>query len=267
MEELANKGLMEEYKEQKKQLDRLIALLGFLYLMYSKEDGLYMTISEKNREMRKIEKELKEIYKHLSHYEVHNIYNILNKSYKETYYRVAHLLDSGIVGGIKYKSLNQKAIDGLIKNHEIEELTYSDRVWKNNDLLIGKLHEDFGQVIYDKKDVRVATEDIKDIFNSSAYQSKRLMHDQLSRILTSAMLTMYEDTEIVEKVIWMSVLDENTCSDCDILDGTIFDIDESFEEPPLHVWCRCTLAPYIEYSPIRNILFEDWLEEKNINVD
>lgn len=54
----------------------------------------------------------------------------------------------------------------------------------------------------------------------------------------------------VEKVEWIAGYDDHTCDDCLALDGKIFDIDD-IPECPLHVNCRCTLAPVIlrDYSP------------------
>ncbi len=54
----------------------------------------------------------------------------------------------------------------------------------------------------------------------------------------------------IEKVEWIAGYDEHTCDECLALDGKIFDIDD-IPDCPLHVNCRCTLAPVVikDYTP------------------
>jgi SPP1 gp7 family putative phage head morphogenesis protein len=85
-------------------------------------------------------------------------------------------------------------------------------------------------------------------------------------------LEAYRQSGVVEKLIWISYLDERCCSWCEDMDGTIVGIDEGFfdlgdeytiadekgkdrtmhldyeavETPPLHPDCRCSLGPYLE---------------------
>lgn len=43
---------------------------------------------------------------------------------------------------------------------------------------------------------------------------------------------------------WSSILDDNTCEDCEALDGEIFASDE-VPDFPQHAGCRCDLIPDI----------------------
>lgn len=272
MEELANKGLIKEYQLQKEKRDRLIALLGFLLLMYSDDNFIInMTKAEKTREMRKLEQLLRKIHQELSEYESRNMYNTLQKAYKDTYYRVAHLLDTSSIAGVKYsKIIRDSYIDEIIKGHKIDNLNCIDRVQKNNQWLIDKIYNTVGKAVYDNKDIKVVKDNIKDIFDSKAYMSKRLTHDQLSRIATNAMMAMYIDSEIIQKVVWVSVLEENTCSECEMLHGTVYDVDNVEEEPPLHANCKCMLLPWeteVKFIKKKVITYEDWLEEEDIYID
>lgn len=54
----------------------------------------------------------------------------------------------------------------------------------------------------------------------------------------------------VEKVEWVAGYDDHTCEECLALDGQVFDID-NIPDCPLHVNCRCTLAPVVRkgYTP------------------
>jgi len=50
----------------------------------------------------------------------------------------------------------------------------------------------------------------------------------------------------IEKVEWFASYTENTCDACSDLDGQVFNINESWERPPLHPRCMCTIAPVLE---------------------
>jgi len=54
----------------------------------------------------------------------------------------------------------------------------------------------------------------------------------------------------VQKVEWIACGDDHVCPECDDLDGKIFDI-EVVPPCPLHVGCRCTVAPVVgtDYEP------------------
>lgn len=46
----------------------------------------------------------------------------------------------------------------------------------------------------------------------------------------------------VEEVVWIAEMDDRTCSECELLNGQVFDIDNVPERP--HQGCRCEIEPY-----------------------
>ncbi len=280
MEQAANKKNMKLYKEYKKQLDKLRAKVGTIYMQYDYDDenGFDMTQFQKNKVMKEIENELVDIHKWLTPFEVMMVYEILNESYKNTYYRTAYTIDKGVNIGINYKLLRQEFIDSYI-NYRIDGMTYSDRIWKNKDWMINKLYESLGQAIYDGKDVRKLAKEMSDIFGSSAYQSQRLINTELARVVTQATEEIYKDSGVVDKVQWCATLElDRTCEDCQNLDGKIFDLSDIYKpEIPLHVSCRCTWIPVIDdWNPkirrdqdvkenINYTDFKSWSKSKNID--
>lgn len=48
----------------------------------------------------------------------------------------------------------------------------------------------------------------------------------------------------IDKVMWVTQKDNRVCTDCDDLDGQIFQIDQV--PPPQHIHCRCYIKPVIE---------------------
>lgn len=54
----------------------------------------------------------------------------------------------------------------------------------------------------------------------------------------------------VTEVEWRSVMDERVCIDCDSRDGQRFPINDPKVTPPLHVRCRCWIAPVVAGKPL-----------------
>jgi SPP1 gp7 family putative phage head morphogenesis protein len=48
----------------------------------------------------------------------------------------------------------------------------------------------------------------------------------------------------VTKWKWLTAYDDRTCEQCASLDGKIFKMGAP--QPPLHVNCRCSVAPYLD---------------------
>lgn len=59
------------------------------------------------------------------------------------------------------------------------------------------------------------------------------LEDSIARVV-------YEDTK-VKKVMWVAEQDHKTCSDCNELDGQIFELNNA--PPKQHYNCRCYLIP------------------------
>lgn len=57
---------------------------------------------------------------------------------------------------------------------------------------------------------------------------------------------MLVNSDVIERVIWVSVLDGGTTEYCEDHDGNIYDVDEG-PRPPAHWGCRSHVEPYTGY--------------------
>jgi SPP1 gp7 family putative phage head morphogenesis protein len=75
-----------------------------------------------------------------------------------------------------------------------------------------------------------------------------------------------ENSDIIDRVLWVSTLDSSTCPVCADLDGEIFAVGEG-PRPPIHLNCRCTTSPVLvgEKAPAR-ITFHAWLAKQKPKV-
>ncbi|WP_313757272.1 minor capsid protein [Tissierella sp.] len=275
LEKTSNKEVRKILIEQKKYLERLRREIGSMYMEYGEE--LHMSSIEKFNTRRKFENELKDMYKGLSPLEVGIVGSILYGAYKESYYKTSYTIDKGLSIGINYKILRKEFIDTVV-NADFQGQNFSSRIWKNKEWLVNKLYGTIGKGIYEGYSVDKMSKEIKDIFGSSAYQSKRLVNSELARVVTNASEEIYRNSEVVQKVIWIATLDKKTNPEDGALDGGIWDLEDiSRPKPPLHPNCRCAIAPYLpDWSPTtrrdnitkENIPYQnysDWAKSKGIS--
>jgi hypothetical protein len=98
-EEYADSEMKPVYTQQKKALDTLHTFVGALYISYAKDGLLKMTDAQKASTMASIKTMLKTMGKDLGDAEVAKVTDILGKTYEDSYYKNAYLLNGG--GGKK----------------------------------------------------------------------------------------------------------------------------------------------------------------------
>lgn len=87
------------YQQQKKALDTLHTFVGALYISYAKDGLLKMTEAQKSSVKANIKVMLKDMGKELGDAEISKVTDILGKTYEDSYYKNAYLLNGG--GGKK----------------------------------------------------------------------------------------------------------------------------------------------------------------------
>lgn len=194
---------------------------------------------------------------------------LMEDCYTSTAVKTATVL--GLKG--KYDLVRREMIDRAI-NTIIDGKNFSSRIWDNTNDLANRIYNDVLECIKTGKRPNAIAKKIKDDFGSSAYQAKRLVNTELARVVSDAQLDIYRSSGIVQKVMWTATLEENTCEDCDGLDGQYFDIDK-VPKIPLHPNCRCCYVPVVDdWKPKKRAdnetktavnyqTFDEWRNSKN----
>ncbi|MBZ9688394.1 minor capsid protein [Clostridium estertheticum] len=91
------------------------------------------------------------------------------------------------------------------------------------------------------KSIEVINKAIDKDFKDGVNVSNRLIDNEVSRIFNMALIEVYKEMG-VERVMYNSVLDINTCSECASNHGEVFNIDDAIDLP-LHVRCNCFYSP------------------------
>ena len=173
---------------------------------------------------------------------------ILNQ-YQDSYYRTAYEIQKGVGVAFNMSSLNLDVINTLInKPWTTDNLTFSDRIWKNKKALIDILQKDLTRSIILGEDNTKIIKKVDDVFHIGKNKAARLVMTESAFFSENARKKCFDDLD-VKKYILVATLDSRTSEICQELDGKICNEDEfkvGETAPPFHPWCRTTTAPYVE---------------------
>lgn len=272
-ETVVSNAMKGVYKGQKAELKVLSDLLSKLYAEYG-VDGL-LKLSDTRIKVIGIKSLLTKMGKRLGEDEIKKVTSILGETYKNTYYKNAFVMDSGLKTDIKFDILKKEFIDAAV-NAKYKGTFFSDRIWTEKANMIDKLQSSLVEAMQGKTYLDKIAQDIRKTFNVSAYESQRLVNTENARVQTQASYDIGISSG-VDQVMWSSTLDGKTADEDASLDGKVWGINEDHPEPPLHPSCRCCLinVPYEGWTPtqrrdnethelIPNQTYAEWKADKNI---
>ena len=275
-EDFANQQMQTVDKNQKYHLDELHTFLGLLYIKYAIDGLLTLSKAVKVSVMAEINSKLKAMGKDLGETEVNKVTEILKKSYSDVYYKNAFVMDKSFDVNLKFNVLNDKLVNAAVNTKFNGEL-FSDRIWQNKADMIDKLHKSLVEITKGDTTIDKAGSMIQKTFNVSAYESKRLMVTELTRVQSQAGLDIGRSTGI-KKVLFSATLDNKTSEFCKEHDGKIYNIDDDNKpEIPAHPNCRsCYInIPCDRWSPAKRLDnstkeiidykdYDQWLKDRSI---
>lgn len=133
-------------------------------------------------------------------------------------------------------NIDYKDVRKMIENN-FKGKHFSDRVWDNEEEVAKRLHKLTHDFLDGKVNVNQIKRDLEKIFNADAYNARRLVETEVSRVHDEAFKRLCKETD-VKKVKRNAILDTGTCSDCAEDDGNIYELDKT-PKLPVHPCCRC----------------------------
>jgi len=267
---LSEKEHREVLKLYKRHRDNIKQLIAELFMRYGNDGKVNVS------DIPKIERQIQEEIRNIAVSEVAIVTSILATICALAYYRTAYQIEKSIGVAISFSLLRKEVIDEIV-NFNWSGIPFSERIWDNTNALVKALRTELYLGIQQGESIDKIAKRIDKQFNSKAFQSKRLILTELSRVVSSAQEKIYRDSGVVQKVQWVATLEGNTCEQCARLDGKQFDIDdETKPSPPRHPNCRCCLIPIIEgYTPtkrkdnetkqvIEYQSYDEWAKSKGI---
>ena len=228
------------------------------YIKYGKENGIDLIwrkelenasakvhISKLNGLMLQIKEQVEKLYT----LQEEDTSKFIIDSYRDTYYTTAYELQKGYNVGFNINVIDDILIKKLIaKPWAADNMTFSDRIWKNKKELIHILENDLTQSIIKGEAPDQVIEKIAKTFKTSRSKAGRLVMTESAFFSSAARKDCFNDLW-VQKYEIVATLDSHTSDICRELDGKVFDMKDyepGVTAPPFHVWCRSTTAPWFE---------------------
>lgn len=224
----ADEELNSTYRQKKESRDELLQAIGMILLTYTIVNNV-MSLSKSD-----YDKEYILLYKLIKRLTRGDIKQIQDNTTK--------ILESTVKSTFNFYSYNYdlKDVEKII-NQNFKGKHFSSRVWDNEQEVAKKLTKQCQDFLRGKINVNQIEKVIKETYNTSAYNSKRLVETEVSRCHIGAFERFCKETG-VKKVIRNAILDNRTCTDCAEHDGEIYDIGKIPEIP--HPLCRCFYEIY-----------------------
>lgn len=176
-----------------------------------------------------------------------HIMNVAGKSaVKFSFSKTVYDTSIGVNTDLSFATLDERTIDLILKEKWLGS-NYSERVWKNTDLLAKNLQNILTKAVMTGASYSRTTMELRDKMGSSWSAAERLVRTEMNHFHNQAELQAYEEMG-VEQYVFVATLDNRTSQICQELDGKKFKLSEAKEGvnyPPMHPYCRSTVRAFI----------------------
>ncbi|MDF1496332.1 minor capsid protein [Caproiciproducens sp. CPB-2] len=248
----AKKPKQELLRAYKKALDDIQNEIAGIVQRYEVDGVINISSKQRYSELMSLKDKLVKQANNLGSFNVKQTSDLLPDIYSESYYRTAYVIDKGITANIDFSILRPEMIEAAI-NTPIDKMTFSDRIWNNQKALTNRIYNDVRKALVSGKSPEKLARQIKKDYGVTAYQASRLINTETARAMSMAQDQIYNDSDVVQRVMWDATLEGNTCEVCASLDGQYFPKD-NHPDNPRHPMCRCCIIPVIEgWKPTRKL--------------
>lgn len=146
--------------------------------------------------------------------------------------------------GKAIQTLNNREIENILQM-EWSGANYSERLWRNNDLLANKLKDEMVKAAINGNNPRVTAKNLRKVFGGTRFNTERLVRTESTYVANATTAKRYEEMG-VEEYEFMAVLDRRTSTICRELNGETFklkDFQPGTNAPAMHPNCRSTIVP------------------------
>ncbi|MGN9161227.1 minor capsid protein [Clostridium sulfidigenes] len=220
----AEEQTKEVYREQKKNKDELLQEIALIMLTYTVLEGVMaLNIKQRNKELIRLNEVIKKATIGQATLQEKTIFNILTNITGKTFNFYSY--NKGLEDV-------RKIIEANFKGKH-----FSTRVWDNEREVAKHLKKQVENFLNGKVNVNQIKKDIEEIYNTNAYNAKRLVETEVNRCSSNAFDRLCKETG-VKRVRYNATLDSRTCPKCSQHHDKPFDFDEKIELPQ-HALCRC----------------------------
>lgn len=185
--------------------------------------------------------------------ELDSVDSMVRNIYQDSYYHTCFEVQKGFNIGWEIGQIDDRKLQKVIsKPWTTDGMTFSDRVWKSKNQMIGELHQQLTRTIIQGKApdeaIKHMTKYLNDRTKNAKYQAGRLVMTEQAFFSSAAQKEAFAELDVEEFEI-VATLDSHTSEICQEMDGKHFpmkDFEPGVTAPPFHVFCRSTTVPYFE---------------------
>ena len=229
-----NRALLEMYQDASR------AISDELYALTEKMQTATPSLSDMHKHNRlnglrnKMESIIRDLGENVENFGKENMF----EGFKDTYSNVMVQL-----GKLEFDEVPKKVMEEML-NRPWQGGTFSERLWKNTQVLASNLNEILVNGLTQGKTVTEMAIQLSNMMNTGFNISHRLIRTETMHYLNESAFKGYEDAGCEEVELWAAE-DERTCEICGAKHGTKYKIKD---RPilPLHANCRCTYLPVVD---------------------
>lgn len=176
---------------------------------------------------------------------------------------------SSLSVGNAIKTLNEREIESILQM-EWSGASYSQRIWRDNDVLANKLKDELVKAAINGTNPRVTAKKLRDVFGGTKPNTERLVRTESTYVANASTAKRY-DTMGVKEYEFVAVMDNRTSSICREMNGQTFPLSEFMpgtNAPAMHPNCRSTIVPaasdltkynkYLDSDTVDDLPDMDW---------
>lgn len=161
------------------------------------------------------------------------------------------------------KTLNEREIESILQM-EWSGANYSQRIWRDNDVLANKLKDELVKAAINGTNPRVTAKKLRNAFGGTKPNTERLVRTESTYVANASTAKRYDNMGVKEYE-FVAVLDSRTSSICREMNGQTFPLSEFMpgtNAPAMHPNCRSTIVPAVsELTKYNKYLDSDMVDD------
>ena len=176
------------------------------------------------------------------------MYEAMQKTYQDSFYNTTYELQIGTKAGFAINQIDIKTLEKVLASPWAnDEMTFSDRIWKDKTRLINNLQRELVQAIIRGISLDKVAKSFANRMNVSCHQAGRLIATESAYFATQGEKDSMTSLGVKQYEI-LAMIDNRTSNICRHMDRKVFDMKDfkvGVTAPPLHVWCRSCTIPHV----------------------
>ncbi|KQL17672.1 minor capsid protein [Cytobacillus solani] len=181
--------------------------------------------------------------------QINAVERLMKETYQSTYLHTAFEIQSAFGIGFTMHAIDETKLTKIIsKPWTVDRMTFSDKIWRDKQLLVNTLHTELTQSIARGQAPDKVISTISKKLNTSRSNAARLVMTESAFFSASAQKETFGELN-VERYEIVATLDSKTSLICHSMDGKVFKMSEfepGITANPFHPYCRTTTVPYFD---------------------